>query len=82
MSNLYYIASITLLSLGGLIAFASAWVLLRQLRGKASPSAVPFLGGIFLFAGAFLFPGEAVRPWAVVGLFLDYGCLPYFILFR
>jgi hypothetical protein len=81
MTVLQYIASIALLGLGGLLASFNGWVLFRQLRGKPSPSAAPLIGGVFLFVGARLFPGGLLRPWAVIGLFLDYGFLPYMILF-
>ena len=80
MTALQYFASIALLGLGGLIALTNGWVLFRQLLGKRAPSVVPLVGGIFLFFGAMLFPNDLLRPLAVIGLFLDYGCLPYLIL--
>lgn len=81
MALLDYIASIVLLGLGGLLAFINAWVLVRQLTSKPSPSAAPLLGGAFLFAGALILPSGFLRPWPVMGLFLDYGCMPYLTLF-
>lgn len=80
VTQVQYLASIALLGLGGVIALANVRVLIMQLLGKASPSVAPLLGGIFLFAGALLFPGGALRSWAVLGLFIDYGCVPYLIL--
>lgn len=74
-----YLASITLLVLGGLIATLNAWILISQIRGKHSPSAAPFIGGIFLLVGGLLYPNGSLRPWAVIGLFIDYGCMPYLI---
>ena len=29
--------------------------------------------------GGLLFPNGSLRPWAVIGLFIDYGCMPYLI---
>jgi len=75
-----YIASSALLGLGGLLALINAWILIRQLLGKPSPSVAPVLGGALLFTGALLLPGGHLRPWAVIGLFLDYGCMPYLLL--
>ena len=80
MMILQYIASIALLGLGGLVAGINAWVLVRQLLGKPSPSVAPLLGGVFLFVGALLLPGGFLRPWAVIGLLVDYGCMPYLAL--
>jgi hypothetical protein len=36
-------------------------------------------GGLFLSIGCLLFPNGVLWPWAVFGLFLDYGCMPYLI---
>jgi hypothetical protein len=74
-----YVASIALFFLGILIAFTNAWILICQLRGRRSPSVVPIIGGIFLCTGGIIFPGGLLRTWAVLGLFLDYGCMPYLI---
>jgi hypothetical protein len=74
-----YIASAILLVFGGLVAAVNARILVCQLRGKYSPSATPILGGLFLFIGCLLFPNGVLWPWAVFGLFLDYGCMPYLI---
>jgi len=80
MITLQYIISIALLVLGGMIAVLNGWVTGNQLRGKACPSIVPFIGGIFLFLGGLLFPGGLLRPWSWIGLLIDFGCLPYLIM--
>lgn len=77
MITLQYIFSIALLTLGGLLAIVNARVVVNQMRGKITPSVAPFVGGIFLFVGGFLYPDGLLRSWAWVGLFLDYGCIPY-----
>jgi hypothetical protein len=79
MMIFHYVASFAVVFLGILLAFTNAWILIRQLRGKRSPSVVPIIGGIFLCIGGLIFPGGLLRPWAVLGLFLDYGCMPYLI---
>ncbi len=79
MTTLQHIVSIALLGIGALVALVNVGVLARQVRGRRSPSVTPFIGGIFLFVGALLFPGGALRPWAAIGLFVDYGCMPYLI---
>lgn len=77
MITLQYIFSIALLTLGGLLAVVNARVLVIQLQGKHSSSAAPFIGGIFLFIGGLIYPDGLLRSWAWIGLFLDYGCIPY-----
>jgi hypothetical protein len=74
-----YIVSIIFLSIGGLLAIINGWILFQQLQGQPLPSAVPILGGVFLFIGTLIFPCGALRAWAVLGLFVDYGCMPYLI---
>ena len=71
------ILAYSLMLLGGYIAFLNAWLLWRQLRGEHGPSIVPFVGGILLFVGGLLEPSGTLRPWAVLGLVVDYGCVPY-----
>ena len=74
-----YIVSIALVFLGILLTLNNAWILICQLRGRHSPSVTPIIGGIFLCIGGLIFPGGLLRPWAVLGLFIDYGCMPYLI---
>ena len=74
-----YVVSIGLVFLGILSALTNAWILTCQLRGRHSPSVTPIIGGIFLCIGGLIFPGGLLRPWAVLGLFIDYGCMPYLI---
>lgn len=73
------ILAYSLILLGTYIAALNNWLLWRQLRGKYGPSIVPFVGGILLFVGGLLEPSGTLRPWAVLGLWVDYGCLPYTI---
>jgi len=77
MITLQYTFSIALLSLGGLLAIVNARVLVKQLQGKHGSSAAPFIGGIFLFIGGLSYPDGLLRSWAWIGLFADYGCIPY-----
>jgi hypothetical protein len=74
------IASIGLVVLGGLIALFNGWVLVNQLRGRHVPSVAPFVGGLMLFGGVLLYPDSNIRKLALLGLVVDYGCLPYFVL--
>jgi hypothetical protein len=79
MTIIQYIASIGLLGLGGIITVFNGCVFIRQFLEKPSPSVVPIVGGVILFVGALIYPNGLFRAWAVIGLFIDYGCLPYLI---
>jgi len=74
-TNILITLSISLLSLGGLIAASNVVLLLI----KSSTSITPFVGGILLLFGAILSPNEILQNWAALGLFVDIGCLPYLI---
>ncbi|MHC4404098.1 MAG: hypothetical protein ACYTG0_30960 [Planctomycetota bacterium] len=80
MLILQYTASIAFLVLGGLVAVINAWIFIGQVRGKQVPSVLPLIGGTILFLGALQFPGGTMRPWAWIGMFIDYGCLPYVVM--
>ena len=77
MEIVILIISAILSTLGGLIAIFNNWILIQQLRGKHSPSVAPFLGGILLMIGLFLFPYYDFSYWALLALVVDYGCVPY-----
>jgi len=79
MEILQYIISIGFIGLGSLLAVINGWILIKQIRGQDCPSATPILGGLFLFIGGLLLPGGVLKIWAWLGLFLDYGCIPYLI---
>jgi hypothetical protein len=73
------IASIGLVILGGLIALFNGWVLINQLSGRHAPSVFPIVGGLMLFLGALIYPDSNLIKLALLGLIVDYGCLPYFL---
>lgn len=73
------IASLGLLALGGLIALFNGWVLINQLSGRKVPSIFPFVGGFMLLGGGLLYPDSSIRKLALLGLVVDYGCLPYIV---
>jgi len=52
---------------------------LCQLRNRDCPSVIPLIGGLFLYAACRMYPDGLLRPWAGIGLFIDYGCMPYLI---
>lgn len=79
MDIILKIASIGLVILGGSIALFNGWVLIKQLRGRHAPSVAPVVGGLMLFGGALLYPDSNIREMALLGLIVDYGCLPYVV---
>jgi hypothetical protein len=74
------IASIGLAIPGALIALFNTWVIVNQLRGRHSPSVFPFVGGLMLFSAGLLYPDSNNWKFALLGLVVDYGCLPYTLL--
>ena len=80
MTILQTIASLALLGFGALAALMNFGIIVQQFRGRRSPSMMPLLGGIALFTGAALYPGGALRHWAALGLFVDIGCVPMFVI--
>jgi len=74
------IASIGLAIPGALIALFNAWVIVNQLNGRHSPSVFPFVGGLMLFGAGLMYPDSNSWKLALLGLVVDYGCLPYAVL--
>ena len=80
MELVLQIVAIGFILVGGLIALVNGWLVVSQLAGRRSSSIVPFVGGLFLLCGGLIYPDPAVRKWAWLGLFIDYGCVPYSLL--
>lgn len=74
------IAGVGLILVGGLIALLNGWLFVNQLIGRRGASVAPVVGGLFLLSGGLLYPDPDVRRWAWLGLFIDYGCVPYILL--
>ena len=79
MDVILQIASIGLVILGGSIALFNGWVLFKQLSGRHAPSVAPIVGGLMLFGGALIYPDANLITLALLGLIVDYGCLPYIL---
>lgn len=80
MSLVLQVAGIGFILVGGLIALVNGWLVVSQLVGRRGSSVVPVVGGLFLLGGALIYPDPAVRKWAWLGPFIDYGCVPYIAL--
>lgn len=74
------IVGIGLILVGGLIALLNGWLFVNQLIGRRGSSVAPVVGGVLLLCGGLIYPDPAVRKWAWLGLFIDYGCIPYILL--
>jgi hypothetical protein len=67
-----YIGIISII-LGGLISLANWVCLYRSWKTKRHISSAPLIGAILLVFGLFKF--EVTRPYAWIGIFVDYGTL-------
>lgn len=74
------IVGVGLILVGGLIALLNGWLFVNQLIGRRGSSVAPVVGGVLLLCGGLIYPDPAVRKWAWLGLFIDYGCIPYILL--
>lgn len=81
MTILLYTISILFLFAGSFFTLFNGYVLIRQISGRSYSSVAPVIGGLSLLIGGFIFPAGHLRLWGVLGLFLDYGCIPYFLFF-
>ncbi|MCO4781728.1 MAG: hypothetical protein KC646_05340 [Candidatus Cloacimonetes bacterium] len=81
--NNYLLIMISLLFIifGLALSYLNLQIFIQQMRNQHSPSIVPFFGGISLSIGFYTSQLDLVHNYFYLGLFLDYGCAPYTILF-